>query len=205
MQPRILRNFFRSFAILACEITLAASQSLEVSVYCPAGDVQQHLATPESRLRVLRVLEPLGVSRLFLEGRRGDEYVPMEELREVRDWFGARGIQCSGGIATVPGARFGVRQTGGLDWLKWESPKTRADVAGFFTENAPVFDELIVDDFYCTGDVSPESDLARAGRAWGDYRRDLLVSLIEPMMVKPTRAASRRTNLIIKYPQWYDR
>jgi hypothetical protein len=98
-----------------------------------------------------------------------------------------------------------VRQTGDLDWLNWESPKTQADVAGFFTENAPIFDELIVDDFFCTGDVSPESDLARAGRAWGDYRRDLLVSLIEPMMVKPTRAASRRTNLIIKYPQWYDR
>lgn len=182
-----------------------ASDCLRVSVYCTAGDVRQHLTTSEARQRVLRTIEPLKVSRLFLEGRRGDEYVPPEQLRELRGFFAAQGIQCSGGIATVPGASFGVRQTGGLDWLNWESPKTRADVAGFFTQNAPVFDELIVDDFFCTGDVSPESELTRGGRAWGDYRRDLLVSLIEPMIVKPARAANRRTQLIIKFPQWYDR
>ena len=62
-----------------------------------------------------------------------------------------------------------------------------------------------MDDFFCTGDVSPESERARGGRPWGDYRRDLLVSLIEPMIVKPTRAANPRTQLIIKFPQWYDR
>ena len=105
----------------------------------------------------------------------------------------------------MPGASFGKRQTGGLDWLNWEYPKTRADLARFFSENAPVFDELIVDDFYCTGDISPESERARGERSWGGYRRDLLVSLVEPTMVKPTREANRRTQLSIKFPQWYDR
>jgi len=190
---------------LACACSVAASERLRISVYCTAGEVQQILATPDGKERVLRAIKPLAVSRLFLEGRRGDEYVPPEQLRELRDFFAAKGIPCSGGIATVPGATFGVRQTGGLDWLNWESPKTRAGVAEFFSQNAPVFDELIVDDFFCTGDVSPESELARGGRPWGDYRRDLLVSLIEPMIVKPTRAANRRTQLIIKFPQWYDR
>jgi hypothetical protein len=183
----------------------AANAPLKISVYCTAGDVQQHLDTPAARERVLRTLEPLRVSRLFLEGRRGDEYVSPTKLREIRDDFLRHGIKCSGGIATVPGARFGVRQTGGLDWLNWESPKSRADVAGFFTENAPLFDEIIVDDFYCTGDISPESDRARGNRSWAEYRQDLLVSLIEPMIVQPTRAAKRRTKLILKYPQWYDR
>ena len=191
--------------ILVCQQFPAASDELRVSVYCTAGDVQRHLATPESRQGVLRAIEPLRVSRLFLEGRRGDEYVAPENLREIRDFFAAQGIQCSGGIATVPGSKFGVRQTGGLDWLNWESPKTRTDVTGFFAENAPVFDELIVDDFFCTGDVSLESEQARSGQPWGNYRRDLLVSLIEPMIVKPTRVANRRAQLIIKFPQWYDR
>ncbi|MCW5555294.1 MAG: hypothetical protein KIS67_24425 [Verrucomicrobiae bacterium] len=191
--------------LATCLSAFAAKAPLRVSVYCTAGDIQQHLTTPAGRERVLAVLQPLTVSRLFLEGRRGDEYVSPQQLREVRDFFAATGIECSGGIATVPGTKFGVRQTGGLDWLNWESPKTRADVAGFFTENAPAFDELIVDDFYCTGDVSPESEQARAARSWGEYRRDLLVALIQPMIVQPTRTASRRTKLILKYPQWYDR
>lgn len=189
----------------SCQIAFAAGDPLKMSVYCTAGDVQRQLASPEGRQQVLRAIEPLHISRLFLEGRRGDEYVSPDRLREIRDFFVGHGIECSGGIATVPGAKFGVRQTGGLDWLNWESSKTQTEVAGFFGENAPVFDEIIVDDFYCTGDVSSESDAARNGRAWGDYRRDLLASLIEPMMVQPTRAANRRTRLIIKFPQWYDR
>ena len=201
-QPRFAALFSLLFLT---RLYCCAASDLQISVYCTAGEVQQILATPDGKERVLRAIRPLKVSRLFLEGRRGDEYVPPAQLRELRDFFANKGIQCSGGIATVPGEKFGVRQTGGLAWLNWESPKTQGDVAEFFRENAPVFDQIIVDDFFCTGDVSPESERARGGRSWGDYRRDLLVSLIEPMIVQPTRAANPRTQLIIKFPQWYDR
>lgn len=208
-RPR-LRPLAPALAWLLCwsvsaSFATAKTSPLTISVYCTAGDIQNHLVAPEGREKVLQTLAPLRVARLFLEGRRGDEYVPPESLREIRSFFAERGIPCSGGIATVPGDHFAPRQTGGLNWLNWESPKTRAGVTEFFRENAPVFDELIVDDFYCTGDVSPESERARRGRDWGAYRRDLLVSLIEPMMVQPTRAASRDTKLILKFPQWYDR
>lgn len=193
-----------SFAILQ---TMAAGEadSLRLSVYATAGNVLAHLATPEQREEALAKLAPLQVSRLFLEGRRGDEYVAPVMLRTVRDFFAGHGIECSGGIATVPGSRFGVRQQGGLGWLNWQNSRTQEDVAGFFTENAPVFKELIVDDFYCTGDTSPESDQARGTLSWGEYRRDLLVSLIEPMMLQPARSTNPDIRLILKYPQWYDR
>jgi len=193
------------FAACSSVWSVAADRELRLSVYCTAGDVLRYLATPEDRQRTFEKLQPLQPSRLFLEGRRGDEHVSAERLHEVRAFFNARNIDCSGGIATVPGANFGLRQTGGLDWLNWESPKVRADVAGFFTENAPVFEELIVDDFFCTGDISQEAERARGGRSWGDYRQDLLVSLIDPTMVQPARRANRKTRLIIKFPQWYDR
>jgi hypothetical protein len=192
-------------ALLLGRPVLAAQEVLRLSVYATAGDVGQHLVTPEGREKVVRVLEPLPVGRLFLEGRRGDEHVAPGQLREVRDFFGARGISCAGGIATVPGSTFGTRQNGGLGWLNWESDQTRRDVAAFFTTNAAVFDELIVDDFFCTGDTSPESERARGARSWGAYRRDLLVSLIEPLIVAPARAAHPQVRLILKYPQWYDR
>ena len=183
----------------------APAAPLQLSVYCTAGDVNHYMGTAEAREQVLRVLQPLKVARLFLEGRRVTEYVSPKQLCELRDWFTAHGFRCSGGIATVPGAGFGPRQQGGLDWLNWESRTTQTNVAAFFTENAPVFPELIVDDFYCTGDTSPEAAQARGARSWGQYRRDLLVSLIDPLMVNPTRAAHRQTRLILKFPQWYDR
>lgn len=181
------------------------ASELRVSTYATAGGVVQYLSTPKGQQEVLDALRPLGVTRLFLEGRRGDEYVSPRQLHQLRDFFRSHGIECSGGIATVPGANFGTRQQGPLGWLNWESKKTQADVAQFFRENAPVFDTLIVDDFYCTGDTSPESQTAKGASSWGDYRRDLLVSLIEPIILRPTQQASPRTQLILKFPQWYDR
>lgn len=193
------------FAFASLAAAAVRTPALSLSVYATATDVLEHLAPPEKRAATLALLRALRVSRVFLEGRRGDEHVPPATLREVRDWLAAQGLRTAGGIATVPGASFGTRQNEGLGWLNWEDPKTRRDVAGFFAENAPVFDELIVDDFFCTGDTSAVSEAARAGRPWSQYRRDLLVSLIEPLMLRPVRERRPDARLIIKFPQWYDR
>jgi hypothetical protein len=202
---RLSRLLAAAFIFAAAVSPADADEALALSVYATAGDVLHHLRTPDARAQATRVLRSLHVSRIFLEGRRGDEYVPAEALREIRAALGEAGFACSGGIATVPGSAFGTRQQGGLGWLNWESEKTQRDVAGFFTENAPVFEELIVDDFYCTGDESADSARARGPRSWSQYRRDLLVSLVEPLVVKPARAAHPGVRLILKYPQWYDR
>jgi len=193
-----------AFLLGAAFITVAAPP-LRVSVYVTAGGVEKHLANEESRRKTLEVLRPLKVSRLFLEGRRGDEYVPPDKLRAIADWLRQQGLEVSGGIATVPGSSFGVRQNGGLNWLNFQAEKTQRDIAAFFRENAPLFDQLIVDDFYCTADTSAESQRARAERSWADYRQDLLVSLVEPMMLMPARSVRPGVRVILKYPQWYDR
>ncbi|HWQ52845.1 MAG TPA: hypothetical protein VN442_04115 [Bryobacteraceae bacterium] len=191
---------------LMCLFLLATQKpDLQVSVYATAGDIQRHLLTAEGRERAEAALRRLGVTGIFLEGRRGGEYVNPERLREVRAWFEERGFSTAGGIATVPGEAFGERQDTKLGWLNWESPKTRRDVAGYFRENAPVFKSLIVDDFYCTADTSPISEKARGARPWATYRQDLLAGLIEPMILTPARQAHPGVRLIIKYPQWYDR
>lgn len=178
---------------------------LRISVYATASDVLQFLAKDKDRELTLRLLRQLDVTRVFLEGRRGGEYAAPEVLREVRGFLERNGISSTGGIATVPGDGFGVRQTGDLDWLNWQVEKTQTDVARFFAENAPVFDDIVVDDFYCTGDVSAGGGQARGTRSWGEYRRDLLASLIPPMILEPTRVARAETRLIMKFPQWYDR
>lgn len=201
------RSLLRMFAaaILSSQILPAAVPPLRISVYATAGGIQQLLLTPEGRQRAAAAMKRLGVSRVILEGRRGDEYVPPETLRDLQIHLRALGFESTGGIATVPGREFGVRQHGGLAWLNWEAPATRKGVEEFFRSNAAVFDELVVDDFYCTMDVSPESEAARGTRDWGEYRRDLLTALIQPMMISPARQVRPSIRMVIKFPQWYDR
>lgn len=179
--------------------------SLDISVYSTAGNILQHLSTPEGREKTHNILQRLHINHIYLEGRRGDEYVTPDLLRANRDFFKSRGYRVTGGIATVPGKWFGDRQDHPLGWLNWEGKKTRDGIAGFFRENAAIFDEIIVDDFFCTGDASPASDKARGSRAWADYRQDLLVNSIQPLMFEPARAVNPNVKIVIKYPQWYDR
>jgi hypothetical protein len=172
----------------------AADEPLKIGVYAPAGAVNRYLNTPENREKVLTTLKGLRVSKFFLEGNRADEYVSVDLLREIRDDFASKGIATSGGIGPLPGQKFGVQSPlGHTRWLDYRAKKTQQDVADVFRSNAAVFDEMIVDDFYCFNEGTPE------------YRLDLLVRLIDSMMLKPAREVRPSFRVIIKLPMWYDR
>jgi hypothetical protein len=186
--------------VLALLTAAFAQAQLKIAVYATAGDVSNLLGSAEARERLAPTLRRLGISNVIVEGRRGDEYVVPTKLAEVRDHLTRLGFTTLGGIATVPGLSWGTRQQGPLAWLNWESAKTQADVAEFFRTNPAVFEQLVIDDFFCTGDTSPASEQARAGRDWGEYRRNLMVSLVPRMVRQPAGKA----HLIVKFPQWYD-
>ena len=105
----------------------------------------------------------------------------------------------------MPGGDIGVRQQGPLDWFNWQNAKTQRDIERIVRMAAGIFDTFIVDDFLCTGDVSEESDKARAGRSWGRYRRELLTQVARSVFVEPAREVNPDITMIVKYPQWYDR
>jgi hypothetical protein len=191
--------------LIAAACACAAEPPLQMSVFAVADDVLKYLTTPGGRDQAAAVLRDLHITGIFLEGRRGDTHVPPETMRPIRDYFLAKGFRVSGGIATVPGRQFAVREDGKLGWINYQDPKSQRDLAGFFRENASVFDEIVIDDFYCSDDRSPMSEKARRSRSWGEYRRDLLTGLLQPMVFQPARAVRPGVRLIIKYPQWYDR
>jgi hypothetical protein len=110
-----------------------------------------------------------------------------------------------GGIATVPGGNFGLRQEGPLGWFNWQNEKTQRDLEEVIRMAAGIFDVFIVDDFLCTGDVSAESRAAKGDRSWGEYRRALLTELAHSVFVGPAKEVNPQITMIIKYPQWYDR
>jgi hypothetical protein len=173
-------------------------------VYVTAGSVEQLAGDPNEVAMAVARMRELGVTKAYLEVYRGDVVAP-DALIAVRDALRAEGFAVAGGIATVPGGDYGVRQEGPLGWFNWQNPKTQHDMREVTSMAAGIFDEFIVDDFFCTGDVSEESEQARGEQSWSDYRRNLLVGLATSVFIEPAKAVNPDITMIIKYPQWYDK
>ncbi|MCC6698592.1 MAG: hypothetical protein IT365_23415 [Candidatus Hydrogenedentes bacterium] len=208
----MLRGFL-SKLVLAFVVTLCSAGAQEPavdtefhlrwSVYMTSDSVQNIARDPAEMALAIDRMKALNIRRVFLEVFRGD-LVSAEEATAARDAMLAAGFEVAGGIATVPGEEYGVRQEGPLDWLNWQNSKTQDDLRRVSKLAADVFDTVIVDDFFCTGDVSAESNTARGDRSWSEYRRDLLGGIATSVFIDPARAVNPNVTLIIKYPQWYD-
>ena len=189
------------------QFALAKSRQddLQLSVYITAHSVQNYLADEQGRREALSLLRCNGLTKAYIEVYRSGLTLDNDILIKTRDFFLKNGIQVVGGIATVPGGDFGVRQMGALGWFNWQNPKTQQDLKTVIMRTAPLFDEFIVDDFLCTADTSHESQTAKAGNSWSQYRRDLLVRLSNKVFIEPAKSTNPDIKMIIKFPQWYDR
>jgi len=174
---------------------------LRLGVYFTSDSVHKMASDPEARTKALAIFKPLHISHVFIEIYRSGDIVDRTTLESVRDFFQSNGFKVTGGIATVPGGDVGVHEEGPLGWFNWQNPKTQEDIRRIVSNAAPVFDELIVDDFFCTGDVSAESAAAKGDRPWSDYRRDLMVGLAKTVIINPAKAANPNIRVIIKFPQ----
>ena len=187
------------------EAAASRQDDLRLSVYITAHSVDGILKDGDDGMECVRALEALGISTAYVEFYRGGLAVEQSHLERVRDFLRGHGIKVIGGIATMPGEGFGVREVGPLGWFNWQNPKTQEDLRRVMQMAAAVFDEIIVDDFVCTEDTSEESEAARGDRSWGEYRRDLLVRLCKELFIEAPREVNPNIHMIIKYPQWYDR
>jgi hypothetical protein len=183
----------------------ARKDDLQLSIYITAHAVKDLLSDEAGRREAVSIFRCNGITKAYIEVYRGGLVIEKELLQDVRDLFEKNRIETAGGIATVPGKNFGVRQKGQLGWFNWQNPKTQADLKEVMLMSADVFDEFIIDDFLCTADTSMESKAAKGERSWSQYRRDLLTELSESVFIGPARSINPEINLIIKYPQWYDR
>lgn len=187
------------------EIARSRMEDLRLSTYMTARDVQSLAHDEAARGRALAVLASLGISKVYLEVYRGGVVLSEAELIGARDCLQQAGYAVTGGIATVPGGDFGVAADAGLGWFNFQAEKTRRDLEAVVRRAARVFDEFIVDDFLCTGDLSAESAAAKGARSWGDYRRDLMVAVSASTLLRPAREENPDITMIVKFPQWYDR
>jgi hypothetical protein len=178
---------------------------LRLASYVTSREVEQLATDPAVRTKALQTIRHMGITKLYLEVYRGGYIVSPEHLIFARDWLKDMNIEIVGGIATVPGGDFGVRQKGPLGWFNWQNQKTQRDLEKIIRTAAGIFDAFIVDDFFCTGDVSDESKAAKGNRSWGEYRRALLTELAQSVFIGPAKQVNPNITMIVKYPQWYDR
>ncbi len=184
---------------------LQHKKTLQLGIYITAHSVRNHLSTPEGRREALDIFHKNNATLAFIEVYRGGLVIDERLLKDTRDFFKANDIDVIGGIATVPGKDFGVRQQAQLGWFNWQNPKTQNDLKKVMQTAASVFDVFIIDDFLCTGDTSLESKAAKGNRSWSQYRRDLLTELSQTLFINPAKKINPNITMIIKYPQWYDR
>jgi len=180
-------------------------KDLRLSSYVTSRQVDQLAINQDVRNKAIQTIKRMGLTRLYLEVYRGGHLVSPEHLIFTRDWLKGMNIKVGGGIATVPGGNFGVRQKGPLGWFNWQNQKTQRDLEKIIYMAAGIFDTFIVDDFLCTGDVSDESIAAKGERSWGQYRRALLTELAQSVFIGPAKQVNPDITMIVKYPQWYDR
>ena len=180
-------------------------EDLRLSTYVTAQAVDQLLSTVEGRREAISVLRSNGINKIYVEVYRGGLVVSPDLLRDVRDYFTQYGFEVVGGIATVPGNDFGVKQEARYGWFNWQNEKTQKDLKRVMEDIALIFDSFIVDDFLCTADTSIESKEAKGEKTWSQYRRDLLTGLQSTLFIDPVKEVNPDIRMIIKYPQWYDR
>ena len=183
----------------------ARIDDLRFEVYATSRQVEELANDDAARARAWGAIQQMGITKVYLEVYRGGHVVPGSQLTLVRDWLRGKDIDVVGGIATVPGGDFGVRQQGPLGWFNWQNPKTQQDLKEVMRATAGIFDTFIVDDFLCTGDVSQESKAAKGDRSWGQYRRALLTDVARSVFVGPAKEVNPSITMIVKFPQWYDR
>jgi len=183
----------------------ALRDDLTISTYVTVETTRKLAESADLRQQSLDVLAALGVAKVYFETTRGCPVPPEDQLAEMNAFYRTHGIATAAGLATHPGQEgFGVRADRGLAWFNYQAADTQRVLAEAVAASARVFDEVIIDDFLCSGDMSAESDAARGSRDWGTYRRDLLTGLSTSMILEPARAARPDVTVIIKFPQWYD-
>lgn len=178
---------------------------LRFAAYTTSTQVEELARDEAARTRAWNAIQRMGITKVIIEVYRGGHVVSGADLTLVRDWLREKGLDVVGGIATVPGGDFGVRQEGPLDWFNWQNPKTQRDLREVMRSTAGIFDTFIVDDFLCTGDLSEESRSAKGERSWGAYRRALISEMAHSVLVGPAKEVNPSITMIVKYPQWYDR
>ena len=144
----------------------------------------------------------LPLSKVYVENHRGTTDIPVKRLKEIRTLLEEYGIRVSGGITST--VLVGGKPKPALfDTFCYTDPAHRQEYLRIVRENAAVFDEIILDDFFFTSCRCEMCIAAKGKKSWKDFRQEQMKAFSEEIVAEAKRV-NPRMNFIIKYPNWYE-
>jgi hypothetical protein len=184
------------------------------TLFC-AQDVREYLSGEDGLRNAIEWCKQTGVTKVYIEAFRDGYRAERKALENAKKRFRSEGFVVSGCVTTT---RVGKPSTGAKYFSCYTDPATQTNLQAVFEYAAGLFDEIMIDDFWCTDCVCPECDRARrartvtigersfpvSGDSWEDYRCELMTQLSRERLLAPAKRVNPNARLIIKYPQWYD-
>ena len=198
--------------------------ALKLAAYVTAHTVRKLANGEISFSDAHRLLDNLGVDKVYLENYRSGLTVTLEELKRVADMFGdyeVAGGSCIGTWGDGWGryADFGFKVVCLTDQRNLQLISEAMSLAG------EVFDEILIDDFWanwctCSNCVSrfnerygqattPEHlrDELTRGKGplpsmWARFSTELLLEVTKKYVVEPAKKHSQNTRVVVKVAEW---
>ncbi|MFQ6040722.1 MAG: hypothetical protein ACE5PV_07690 [Candidatus Poribacteria bacterium] len=181
-----------------------------------AQNVRDHLSSQEGIKAAIDWCRKTAVTKVYIETFRTDYLADRDVLQHAKESFLSAGFEVSGCVTTT---RVGKISTGWNLISCYTDPATQEKLQSIFEYTAGLFDEIMIDDFWFTDCTCLECDAARrakkviigedaypvSGDTWEDYRCELMARLSRERVLGPAKRVNPKVQIIIKYPQWYDR
>jgi hypothetical protein len=181
-----------------------AQQNLDVlrfSTLFTSRQVPKYLSDDEGVRRAVAWCRECGITRVYLESFRAEEWAPPEMLARARDLFLEAGVDARGCITP---ATFAKQSTGWRHFSCFTNAETQRVMRQMSEHAAGVFDIVMIDDFFCSDCTCEECRQARGERSWSDYKRELMLGVARELVIGAGRAVNPEVEFIIKYPAWYE-
>ncbi len=156
----------------------------------------------ELRAGIEEYLRCLPLSKIYLENHRATTDIPVKRLKELKRIIEEYGISVSGGITST--VLIDDQQKPSLfDTFCYSDPRHRAEYLRIVRENAEVFDEIILDDFFFSSCRCEMCITAKGNQSWKDFRQAQMKEFSREI-VEEAHRINPKLNFIIKYPNWYE-
>ena len=147
-------------------------------------------------------LRCIPLSKVYVENHRATTDIPIKRLKEVRALLEEYGLKVSGGITSTVLVN-GKPKPALFDTFCYTDPAHRQEYLRIVRENAAVFDEIILDDFFFTSCRCEMCIAAKGNQSWKDFRQAQMKAFSEEIVAE-AKKVNPRMNFIIKYPNWYE-
>lgn len=202
--PKSIMKNFRSILfvfILLFSGFFASSQgykNFKVAVYCRAYEVEKmgdlNWLTPVWD----ELTKQVHVDKIYLETHRDLLIVSDQTLETAIRFFKEHGVEVGGGIT------YTIDESNNFQTFCYTNPDDRKKVQEIAEHTAKHFDEFILDDFFFTSCKCDLCIAAKGDKSWTDYRLELMKNAAVDLVINPAKVINPNTEVVIKYPNWYE-